>query len=209
MNINTIEIIRVFIINSFIMRYGKQRLFEMMAKIDPNFRLTDLSETLQPSDLNQILDGYITAALWTEEERLRDENTENNSVINREQGFFDDVSDESPDEIKFMKIIKDKEQKSIDSFSREDIDANSLIKAYTDIKQFIKSAGDIAVNEAIEEKGLEQLGHDIWLTRNGHGAGFFDRSYENEQPLMDAAKALSVVDLYLGDDGKLYFSNEN
>lgn len=191
------------------MKYGKQRLFEMMAKIDPNFRLTDLSETLQPSDLNQILDGYITAALWTEEERLRDENTENNSVINREQGFFDDVSDESPDEIKFMKIIKDKEQKSIDSFSREDIDANSLIKAYTDIKQFIKSAGDIAVNEAIEEKGLKQLGHDIWLTRNGHGAGFFDHSYENEQPLMDAAKALSVVDLYLGDNGKLYFSNEN
>lgn len=24
----------------------------------------------------------------------------------------------------------------------------------------------------------EQIGHDLWLTRNGHGAGFWDRPYE-------------------------------
>jgi hypothetical protein len=191
------------------MKYTKQRLFEMFSKLDPNFKLTNLSETLQPTDLNQILDGYITAALWTEEERLGNQARETNDITTRDPDFFDDVSDESPDELQFMKIMKDKEQKSIDSFSREDIDANSLIKAYTDIKEFIRLAGDIAVNEAIEEKGFELLGHDIWLTRNGHGAGFFDHSYENEQQLMSAAKALKEVNLYLGDDGKLYFSNEN
>ena len=190
-------------------KYGKQRLFEMFGKLDPNFKLMDLSENLLPQDLNQILDGYITAALWTEEERLRDEAGENNDVINREPGFFDDESGETDTELQFMKIMKDKEQKSIDTFSREDIDANSLIKAYTDIKEFIRLAGDVAVNEAIDEKGLEQLGHDIWLTRNRHGAGFFDHSYENEKQLTDAAQALKEVDLYLGDDGRLYFSNEN
>jgi hypothetical protein len=194
--------------NSHYMKYGKQRLFEMMGKIDPNFKPSNLSENIQPQDLNQILDGYITAALWTEEERLKDDASSTDSITTREPGFFDDVSDESPDEIKFMKIMRDKEQKSIDSFGREDIDPDSLIKAYTDIKEFIRLAGDIAINEALE-KGLEQLGHDIWLTRNGHGAGFFDHSYDNEKQLMYAAKALKEVDLYLGDDSKLYFSNAN
>jgi len=190
-------------------KYGKQRLFEMFERLDPNFKPRDLSENIQPQDLNQILDGYITAALWTEEERLGDQARETNDITTRDPDFFDDESGETDTELQFMKIMKDKEQKSIDSFSREDIDANSLIKAYTDIKQFIQLAGDVAVGEAIDEKGLQQLGHDIWLSRNGHGAGFFDHSYENEQPLTDAAKALREVDLYLGDDGKLYFSNEN
>jgi hypothetical protein len=188
-------------------KYTKQRLFEMMERLNPGFKPSNLNETLQPSDLNQILDGYLTAALWTEEERLKDDASSSNSVTTREPGFFDDVSDESPDEIKFMKIMKDKEQKSIDSFSREDIDPDSLIKAYTDIREFIRLAGDVAVNEALEEKGLEQLGHDFWLTRNHHGAGFFDHSYEHEKELMSAAHTLKEVDLYLGDDNKLYFSN--
>ena len=47
---------------------------------------------------------------------------------------------------------------------------------------------------------------DIWFTRNGHGSGFFDHSYENEKILMDAGHKLKGVDLYVGDDNKIYFS---
>jgi hypothetical protein len=47
---------------------------------------------------------------------------------------------------------------------------------------------------------------DIWLTRNGHGTGFFDRSYDNEEDLVNAARKIKSKDLYVGDDGKLYFS---
>ena len=79
-----------------------------------------------------------------------------------------------------------------------------------DIKQFLSLAGD-SVIEAIEDNGLERLGHDIWLTRNGHGAGFFDHSYddENEKRLISAAKSLKEVDLYINDDMKLSFGNEH
>ncbi len=62
----------------------------------------------------------------------------------------------------------------------------------------------------IESAGLseDQAGHDLWLTRNGHGSGFWDR--EGDKPtltrLTDAAHALGGADLYQGDDGKLYFS---
>lgn len=61
--------------------------------------------------------------------------------------------------------------------------------------------------ELLSESGLsdEQAGHDFWLTRCGHGAGFWDRgigAVGNE--LTKAAKAYGNVDLYVGDDGLIY-----
>lgn len=54
----------------------------------------------------------------------------------------------------------------------------------------------------------EQAGHDLWLTQNGHGAGFWDRPEELWGPYADmftkAAKALGEIDLYVGDDRRLY-----
>ena len=48
-------------------------------------------------------------------------------------------------------------------------------------------------------------GHDFWLTRCGHGAGFWDRGIgETGNRLTDAAEKFGNVDLYVGDDGKVY-----
>lgn len=52
---------------------------------------------------------------------------------------------------------------------------------------------------------IEQAGHDFWLTRNHHGAGFWDRGLgEIGKALTDASHAYGDCDLYLGDDGKIY-----
>lgn len=63
----------------------------------------------------------------------------------------------------------------------------------------------------LEEKGIsrdewsdEQLGHDFWLSRNGHCAGFWDRGLENGRALHEAAKTFGSCDLYVGDDGLVY-----
>ena len=95
-----------------------------------------------------------------------------------------------------------------DIFSEENIEPDSKIQAYLDIKNFLQLAGPAAV-EAINENGLEQMGHDIWLSRNGHGAGFFDKNYEpeTEKKLMTIARDLKGVDLYLTDYNQLAFSN--
>lgn len=54
---------------------------------------------------------------------------------------------------------------------------------------------------------LEAVGHDLWLTRNGHGAGFWDRGAGAVgNRLTVAAKAEGSRDLCLGDDGKVYSS---
>lgn len=54
----------------------------------------------------------------------------------------------------------------------------------------------------------EQVGRDFWFTRNGHGVGFWDRDADVYGPHADAltaaAQAFGSVDLYKGDDGKLY-----
>ena len=52
----------------------------------------------------------------------------------------------------------------------------------------------------------EQAGHDFWLTRNGHGAGFLDGDWSEHAAtkLTEAAKAFGPSDLLVGDDGGLY-----
>lgn len=65
------------------------------------------------------------------------------------------------------------------------------------------------LDEAYEEHGYttEQAGHDFWLTRNGHGAGFWDRGLGAVGTrLSDAAHAYGNCDLYVGDDGMVYGS---
>jgi hypothetical protein len=53
--------------------------------------------------------------------------------------------------------------------------------------------------------GAARAGHDFWLTRNGHGAGFWDRGLGDlGERLSKAAKVYGEVYLYPGDDGKVY-----
>lgn len=43
-----------------------------------------------------------------------------------------------------------------------------------------------------------QAGHDFWLTRNGHGAGFWDRGHGELGALLStASKAYGTCDLYV------------
>ena len=51
-----------------------------------------------------------------------------------------------------------------------------------------------------------RAGHDFWLTRNHHGAGFWDGDWPEPQAtaLTDAAHAFGERNLYLGDDGRIY-----
>jgi hypothetical protein len=56
-----------------------------------------------------------------------------------------------------------------------------------------------------EALGLPQVGHDFALTRNGHGAGFWDRGLgELGQRLSDASKPYGEQHLILGDDGNVH-----
>lgn len=49
-----------------------------------------------------------------------------------------------------------------------------------------------------------QLGHDFWLTRQHHGAGFWDRGLPAGEALTNAAQTYGEKYLYVGDDGLFY-----
>jgi len=160
--------------------------------------------------LNQILQGYITAALWTEEERLKDEQSSDNDLIygdNQDEEDFDD------DIEKIVRLASNMDKKGFDRFSKEDIEVDSLLRAYKDINEFINKVGEENIESAIidDNVDIETIGHHLWLSRNGHGSGFFDGDYEYflEKKLMKAAKEMGSVDLYINDNNKLSFSNEH
>jgi hypothetical protein len=52
----------------------------------------------------------------------------------------------------------------------------------------------------------ESAGHDFWLTRCDHGAGFWDGDWIEPAAsrLTESAHKFGDVDLYIGDDGLIY-----
>src|SRR5208282_5428734 len=60
---------------------------------------------------------------------------------------------------------------------------------------------------ASEQDGQDDFrqGHDFWLTRCGHGAGYWDGDYPTTgDGLTEASKAFGDVDIYVGDDDLIY-----
>lgn len=106
----------------------------------------------------------------------------------------------------------------------EPLDKNYRIEDFDDdtLKQFIKDC-DAFREKAKDDLGLvigtvlvppraclalyipEWAGHDFWLTRNGHGAGFWDRGFKEEigERLSETAREFGEVSLYITDDGKV------
>jgi hypothetical protein len=77
-------------------------------------------------------------------------------------------------------------------------DDELLAECAEDLTAFLRgNAADIALS------GLtgHQVGEDFWLTRNRHGAGFWDRGLgEVGLRLTEAARVYGTVDVPLSDD---------
>lgn len=94
------------------------------------------------------------------------------------------------------------------NYGIEDIAPEAIAKMAEDCRRFQQENGVPRYNRG-DYTDEEMAGHDFWLTRNGHGAGFWDRG-ELDKPTQDrftkAAHAFGSSDLYIGDDGKIYVS---
>lgn len=88
------------------------------------------------------------------------------------------------------------------TFTPADVTGEAETKLIEMIDNFLEQAADVLAQCAMTD---EQLGHDIILTANHHGAGFWDRGLgELGQSLTSIAHNVGSYDLYVGDDGKLY-----
>lgn len=86
------------------------------------------------------------------------------------------------------------------NYGPEDIDEYSA-------QEMLKDCNDFIADQWPLLEGLDpaQSGHDFWLTRNRHGAGFWDRGLGKVgDELTKAAHVYGECDLYVGDDGKIH-----
>ena len=105
----------------------------------------------------------------------------------------------------------DDEQHLDEKYDSDDLAPETRKAMEADCEKFI-AENETALSDYEEIIGThpeytesEKAGHDFWLTRNGHGAGFWDRGIgETGDTLTEASTGFGEVDLYVGDDGKLY-----
>ena len=90
-----------------------------------------------------------------------------------------------------------------------DFDPDSLDKAVEECRRFQEeNASDLAAYDHPQWSAAELGGHDFWLTRNGHGAGFWDRTDCLPEAARDrltaAAERYGERCVGVGDDGNVY-----
>lgn len=131
-------------------------------------------------DLEDMICGYTECAFWSS---MNDNGHDAEGNLIEDEGEYMSESSANPSE-------------SLQRVFDED-----CLKFYEANKDLIALA--------IESTGHSEarLGHDFWLTRNHHGAGFWDGSWGEFGDALDAAcEAFGDCELYTGDDNLIYVS---
>lgn len=129
------------------------------------------------TDLAKVLEAYVDCALWS---------SHVDEAYAAANDMAPDVSLESA------------------GFDRADITREALEAMEDDCASFLACAIDGTDAETLDET---HIGHDLWLTRNGHGAGFWDRGLGAlGDRLTSLAKPYGESNLCIGDDGKVHVS---
>ena len=136
-------------------------------------------EDMQESEFDSFFNAYMETALWSS----HDESDDSGGNPMDENYSTGDIADECYESMK------------------------------ADCRKFFKENYEV-MDEADGPSGPDydewgHMGHDFWLTRNGHGAGFWDGDYsEPHGDLLDeAAKSFGEIDLYIGDDNTIHCYN--
>ena len=95
------------------------------------------------------------------------------------------------------------------NYTEYDISSDALERMTKDCRDFYDNV--LATNPTKYHdaycKDDELAGHDFWLTRNRHGAGFWCRGLGTVgKVLTDAAHAYGECSLVVGDDGMIYLA---
>ena len=86
-------------------------------------------------------------------------------------------------------------------YSEDDCAFSAWKRAVSDCRDFLEASADIS-----HDWDASQFGHDFYLTRCRHGAGFWDRGKGDAgEQLTDLCRPYGSADLYAGDDGRLYW----
>ena len=97
-----------------------------------------------------------------------------------------------------------------DNYSVADLAPETLERMVADCARFQTEHADYITddNPVYQTKwdATDMAGHDFWLTRNGHGCGFWDGDWTEPAAsiMTEASRKYGECSLYVGDDGRLY-----
>ena len=96
-----------------------------------------------------------------------------------------------------------------EEYTADDITEESMESVKSDCHRFYDKFNDTWQDKYLrsnEYSDDEYAGYDFLLTRNGHGAGFWDGDWEEPiaTQLTERSKEFGETNLLVGDDGKLY-----
>lgn len=88
------------------------------------------------------------------------------------------------------------------NYTPDDISAECLESMRGDVEDFVEANAELLAKSGQSD---EQIVHDFWLTRNRHGAGFWDRGLGDiGRQLTEMSHPYGSCDLSFGDDGLIY-----
>jgi hypothetical protein len=152
-------------------------------------------------DIDQFTNGYIECALWSSS--IEEDFAAAWNAKHPGEDFAPDCSMQS------FGFESDALDDSATAAIREEC-ADFIAANEADLDAYSERMGTWRGSDTVRGAnasytGDEQAGADFWLTRNGHGAGFWDRGLgELGERLTEAAKASGSSDLYIGDDEGIY-----
>lgn len=142
-------------------------------------------------EIEEFVSAYIACALWSS----TDESDESGGRPLDENYSADDIADEADTAIRT----------DCEDFIAANIDNLRAAQALMVGFHTGDGSGNLVKRYRPSGYSFAQAGHDFWLTRNGHGAGFWDRGLGSVgDRLAVAARFYGEENLYAGDDGQLY-----
>lgn len=93
-----------------------------------------------------------------------------------------------------------------DNYGPEDLAPSALARLTACLESFLTQAAPILATLGDFEIDYTDIAHDLWLTQNRHGAGFWDGDWPEPQAtaLTDLAHSIGEINLVIGDDGMVY-----
>lgn len=155
-----------------------------------------LREGVGNYDLDEFVHHYIGAILFFESANMGDDSDGTN--------MLDYLTDTNSSGVHYMG------DEPIFDEAMNFISGEMMQRVKKDCHYFLTQADNLGVELDVEM--LQQAAHDFYLTRQGHGSGFWDRddetygSSEIRDSLNEIAKNFGETWFYIGDDGMVYQS---
>lgn len=155
----------------------------------PEFMMPGMDNELY-ADSDDFTKAYVEAMFWTEEERL-----------------CEDSEREPPGVLVNLTTLETRFD-GPNAYGADDLSPEAWKVINKDCAAFQEQYNTLWRGAGHTD---EQAGHDFWLSRNGHGTGFWDRGLgEVGEQLHKACgwrTPFPEVNVYLGDDGKVYVTS--